>query len=154
MNFCFFRYYWAQLVKSLASVGVTVLLGLEPATLRKKKQACRWFFTSAVFCAKTWVLPMELGGIWCYPGLWMVPDGTSQASLPHVNPPNLGSQMLRLQHSYKTVFPYFAINHSETRHRLLFWQFFLTLTKKNPKTLHLSLLARIPKPQSQFQMSA
>ena len=40
---------------------------------------------------------MELGGSWCYRGLWLVPYGTSQASQLHVNPPNLGSQTLRLQ---------------------------------------------------------
>ena len=40
---------------------------------------------------------MELGGSWCYRGLWLVPDGTSLTSQPHVNPPNLGSQTLRLQ---------------------------------------------------------
>ena len=38
---------------------------------------------------------MESGGSWCYRGLWLVPDGTSQASQPHINPPNLESQTLR-----------------------------------------------------------
>ena len=40
---------------------------------------------------------MELGGSCCYRGLWLVPDGTSHASQPLVNPPNLGSPTLRLQ---------------------------------------------------------
>ena len=51
---------------------------------QSRREASRWFFTSAALCAKTWVLPMELGG-------------TSLTSQPHVNPPNLGSQTLRLQ---------------------------------------------------------
>ena len=62
------------------------------------REASRWFCLSAAFCAKTWVLPIELGGSWSYRGLWLVPDGTSQAFQPHVNPPNLvGSQTLKLQ---------------------------------------------------------
>ena len=61
------------------------------------REESSWFFLSAALCAKTWVLPMELGGSWCYCGLWLIPDGASQASQLHLNPPNLGSQTLRLQ---------------------------------------------------------
>ena len=51
----------------LAKLGYLVRPWLEPATPSTEKQA-DGFFTSAELCAKTWVLPMELGGSWCYHG--------------------------------------------------------------------------------------
>ena len=63
----------------------------------KHREASRWFFTSAALCAKTWVLPMELGGSWCYHGPLTGPWWYLQGPQPRVNPPNLGSQTLRLQ---------------------------------------------------------
>ena len=42
--------------------------GLNLLPLAQRTSRC--FFTSASLCAKTWVLPMELGGSWCYRSLW------------------------------------------------------------------------------------
>ena len=62
-------------------------LNLLPLAQRSKQ---------VVFCAKTWVLPMELGGSWCYAAF--ADPFWNQLGLPiHVIPPNLGSQTLRLQ---------------------------------------------------------
>ena len=74
----------------VGKVGIAGLAGARTC-YREHREASRWFLTSAALCAKTRVLPMELGGSlagpwWCQPGL-----------PPHLNPLNLGSQTLRLQ---------------------------------------------------------
>ena len=47
----------------------------------KHRETSRWFFTSAALCGNTWVLPMELGGSWCYRGL-STPCESSKSRLP------------------------------------------------------------------------
>ena len=63
----------------------------------KHTEASIWFFTSAALCAKTWVLPMVLSGSWCYHDPLACPWWYQPGPKPHANPPNLGSQTLRLQ---------------------------------------------------------
>ena len=45
-------------------LGYLVRPGLEPATPNTDRVS-RWFLLSVALCAKTGVLPMELGGSWC-----------------------------------------------------------------------------------------
>ena len=50
---------------AVGKVGIAGPAGARTC-YRQYREASRWFFTSAALCAKTWVLPKELGGSWCH----------------------------------------------------------------------------------------
>ena len=82
---------------AVGKVGVAGPAGARTCNPWHREASRCFFFTSAALCAKTWVLPMELGGSWCYRGPLTGPWWYQPGPQPHVNPPNLGSQTLRLQ---------------------------------------------------------
>ena len=68
--------HWLRGEGGIGKVGIA-----GPAEARtcypSHREESRWFFTSAALYAKTWVLPMELVGSFCYHGPCLFPNGTS-----------------------------------------------------------------------------